>query len=214
MSIKHMPSGLFPHFDSALERRPFFVQAGESVRFGCRLDSSDADSVQLEITDSNGKRVIPGQYHSTNDREQRYFHFIHQTAENDNTFTYRFVTSDHETSKEYECPVLREVTLYPEIATSDDVTYLTFRTDTQEYRIEISSVPCIRINLTCNLTVKIENKQDKPELSDDINSDIYITTTAGTVAFRIKSALTLMLDEKGNPHNIRMHTILGKKRSL
>ena len=205
MSIKHMPSGLFPHFDSALERRPFFVQAGESVRFGCRLDSSDADSVQLEITDSNGKRVIPGQYHSTNDRGQRYFHFIHQTAENDNTFTYRFVTSDHETSKEYECPVLREVTLYPEIATSDDVTYLTFRTDTQEYRIEISSVPCIRINLTCNLTVKIENKQDKPELSDDINSDIYITTTAGTVAFRIKSALTLMLDEKGNPHNIRMH---------
>ena len=48
MSIKHMPSGLFPHFDSALERRPFFVRAGDRVKFGCRLDGSEAASVGLE----------------------------------------------------------------------------------------------------------------------------------------------------------------------
>lgn len=59
MAIKHMPSGLFPHFDSALERRPFFVKAGDTVRFGCRLDGSKAASVRLEITDDHGTRSLP-----------------------------------------------------------------------------------------------------------------------------------------------------------
>ena len=58
MSIKHMPSGLFPHFDSALERRPFFVRAGDRVKFGCRLDGSEAASVGLEITDDTGTVTV------------------------------------------------------------------------------------------------------------------------------------------------------------
>ena len=161
MSVKHMPSGLFPHFDSALERRPFFVRAGDVVTFGCQLDGSKADSVRLEITDHTGTRTVPGVYHSVNDRGQQYFQFSYQTKESDKSFTYRFVTSGGEASKVYECPVLRELTLQPVIAKQANVTNLIFRTDTQEYRIEIFSTPCIRIILANNLNVKIEEKFDK-----------------------------------------------------
>ena len=140
-----MPSGLFPHFDSALERRPFFVRAGDRVKFGCRLDGSEAASVGLEITDDTGTVTVPGVYCSRNDRGQRYFSFTYDVKEDGRTFTYRFVTSDHEASKRFTCPVLRELTLYPEIAARENGTNLIFRTDTQAYQIEISGTPCIRI---------------------------------------------------------------------
>ena len=76
MTIKHMPSGLFPHFDSALERRPFYVRGGDTVKFGCRLDGSKAESVKMVITDDAGTREIEGVFHSVNDRGQRYFQFF------------------------------------------------------------------------------------------------------------------------------------------
>ena len=151
MTIKHMPSGLFPHFDSALERRPFYVREGDTVKFGCRLDGSKAESVKMVITDDAGPREIEGVFHSVYDRGQRYFQFTHHTKENDNSFNYRFVTSDDEVSNVFECPVLRELTLMPEVVRNGDVTTMIYRTDTQEYRIEISRVPCIRINLAHNL---------------------------------------------------------------
>lgn len=202
MTIKHMPSGLFPHFDSALERRPFFVRAGEKVSFGCRLDGSRAVSVQMEITDDAGTRVIPGEYHSVNDRGQRYFRFTHQTKENDKTFTYRFVTSDQEVSKVYECPVLREMTLYPEVVEQANVTNMIFRTDTQEYRIEISSALCIRIILTSHLTVKINERFEEFK---QIRPTRTVKGPGGREALRIGPALKLMVDENGSVHNIRLH---------
>lgn len=205
MAIKHMPSGLFPHFDSALERRPYFVKAGEQIRFGCRLDGSDAGSVHMEIADEGGIRIIPGEPHSVNDRGQRYFHFTHQTEENDNTFTYRFVTSDQEVSKDFECPVLHEITLHPEISTSENVTYMTFRTDTQEYRIQISRDPCIRIILTSYLTVKINKKDGKSEYYKREAEPFLLTDADKKIIVQIIPSLTMMVDEKGRSHNIRLH---------
>ena len=204
MAIKHMPSGLFPHFDSGLERRPFFVKAGEQVELGCRLDGSSEATVQMQIIDSNGIHSIPGEYQSVNDRGQRYFRFTHQTREDDNTFTYRFVTSNQEVSQDYECPILHEVTLYPEISTSEDVTYLTFKTDTQEYRIEISRDPCIRLILTCHLTVKIDQKEDKTGFNL-LKDPVSVFDKDGSIIFTIDPALTMMIDEMGQPHNIRMN---------
>ena len=202
MIVKHMPSGLFPHFDSALERRPFFVKAGDTVKFGCRLDGSDAASVQMEIVDDTGTRVVPGEYHSVNDRGQRYFQFTHTTKENDKTFAYWFVTSDNEISKKYECPVLKELTLYPEVTKQGDVTNMVFRTDTREYKIEIFSVPCIRIILTDNLTVKINNRAETREL---LKQDCVVHDSEGNELIKINPALRVMVDENGNAHNIRFH---------
>ena len=201
MSIKHMPSGLFPHFDSALERRPFFVKAGDAVKFGCRLDGSKADSVRLEITDHKGTRTVPGVYHSVNDRGQRYFQFSYQTEESDKSFTYRFVTSGGEASKVYECPVLRELTLHPVIAKQANVTNLIFRTDTQEYSIEISGTPCIRIILTSNLNVKIDDTLDKFK---QINSKYTVLGSNCRPVLRLNTELKVMVDEMGGVHNIRL----------
>lgn len=202
MPIKHMPSGLFPHFDSALERRPFFAKAGDTVRFGCRLDGCEAACVRLEITDDHGTRLLPGTYHSTNDRGQRYFSFTHYIEQGEKTFTYRFVTSDNEVSRTYECPVLRELTLYPELIKQGDVTNLIFRTDTQAYRIEISSAPCIRIIFSSNLTDKIHKKFDNLE---QLKSIYEFKKQGGTPIFRLAPALKMMVDEKGNAYNLRLH---------
>lgn len=205
MTIKHMPSGLFPHFDSALERRPFFVRGGDAVVFGCRLEGSNAASVQMEITDDTGTYFLPGQYHSVNDRGQRYFSFTHQTKENDKSFTYRFVTSNNEVSKVYDCPVLRELTLRPVIEQQENVTSLVFRTDTQEYRIEIFREPCIRLIFKRNLTVKITNKLDINEQKTEFVDEAYVLANDGRDVIRIGPQLKLMVDENGAVHNMRVH---------
>lgn len=205
MSIKHMPSGLFPHFDSALERRPFFVKAGDVVGFGCRLDESEAASVWLEITDHTGMRTIPGIYHSVNDRGQRYFQFSYQTKESDKSFTYRFVTSDNEASRVYECPVLRELTLHPTIEKQGNVTNMIFRTDTQEYRIEIFREPCIRLIFSNNLTVKIPSSQDIIKQLYEKQENGWVVSENGRDVFRIGPILELMVDENGRVYNMRIH---------
>lgn len=202
MTIKHMPSGLFPHFDSALERRPFFVKAGDAVEFGCRLDGSEATSVQLEIVTDTGTCIVPGEYQSVNDRGQRYFKFTYQTKEDDKTFNYRFVTSCNESSKVYECPVLQELILYPEVQKHGDVTDMFFRTDTQEYRIEISGAPRIRLIFNVNLTVKIDsNSYNSKQFYDKVK----INGADGRTVVQVGPALKVMIDEKGNVYNIRFH---------
>lgn len=123
--IKHIPSGLFPHFDSGIERRPYFVKAGDTVTIGCRLDSSETAEVYMEISGQAGKQKLRGVHHSTNDRGQRYVRFVHQ-IENETEFRYRFVTSDGESSQLYECPVLQEITLLPRIRHDDNRTTLTY----------------------------------------------------------------------------------------
>lgn len=198
MTIKHMPSGLFPHFDSALERRPFYVRGGDTVQFGCRLDGSKAESVKMIITDDAGTREIDGVFHSVNDRGQRYFQFTHNTKEKDNSFTYRFVTSDDEASKVFECPVLQELTLLPEVVRNGDVTNMIYRTDTQEYRIEISSVPCIRIILAHYSTGSVNKNEVETEQS------CVEIREGGKTALRICPTLKVMVDQQGAVYNAQM----------
>lgn len=110
MSIKHLPCGLFPHFDSGLERRPFLACAGETVLFGCRLDDSAADGVALVL--DSGER-IEGRLQSRNDRGQRYFSFSLPTARDMARISYRFLASDGEESRTYSFELLETVALRP-----------------------------------------------------------------------------------------------------
>lgn len=199
--IKHIPSGLFPHFDSGIERRPYFVKTGDRVTIGCRLDDSGAADVYMEVSGPGGKQEIKGVHHSTNDRGQRYFRFVYQAGEDDTIFSYRFAASDGESSQLYECPVLQEIKLFPRIKYSDNKTSLTYRTDTQEYEIDILRDPCIRVIFRSNLNVKIIG--DKGSYSE-IYRNCCVFTQDGKDVFRIGPALTLMVDEMGGVHNLRL----------
>ena len=204
MTIKHMPSGLFPHFDSALERRPFFVQEGDCVTIGCRLDDSHATSMHMVVLDKRGKQIIPGTPHSVNDRGQRYFHFSYQTKCGDTSFNYYFITSDQERSKEYYCPVLRELTLIPQVKEEENLTYLVYGTDTQEYRIQIFKEPCIRVIFTQCITVKIDRKFDKYKLINDYAQEAYEIEADNRVVLKLKPQLKIMVDHMGRAHNLRV----------
>lgn len=208
MVIKHMPSGLFPHFDSELERRPYFVKAGSQVEFGCRLDGSAADSVHMELTDGAHTVRVPGTYHSANDRGQRYFRFTYQTREDERSLQYRFITSRGESSPYYECPILRELAFSPADARSGDERNIIFRTDTQAYKIELSSAPCIRVILEDNLTVKIDGNENK---SEQIAKELAINAEDGTPLLRVLPELRVMVDEHGAAKNLRLRLELRGK---
>ncbi len=201
MTIKHMPSGLFPHFDSGLERRPYFVAAGDLVEFGCRLEESQAAEVHMEIMDALGVREIQGVHCSTNDRGQRYYRFQWQTKETDQTITYRFVTSLNEVSQIFTCPVLREMTLLPRLRQCGDTTNLIYNTDTWEYRLEIQAASCIRIILSNHLTVKIKKNFEN---FDCIDEDLQVIRRGGRDVLRIMPQLKVMIDETGRIHNLRL----------
>ena len=201
MVIKHMPSGLFPHFDSGLERRPYFVKAGERVEFGCRLDGSAADSVHMELTDGAGTVRVPGTYHSANDRGQRYFRFVYRTPADGKILRYRFVTSRGETSRDYLCPLLRELTFSPTDAQIEKERQIIFQTDTQAYKIELSSTPCIRVILENNLTVKIHNNTEK---SKQIDKELRVNGKDGTPLLRVLPELRVMVDAQGAAKNLRL----------
>lgn len=201
MIIKHMPSGLFPHFDSGLERRPFFVRAGDEVTIGCRLDNSEPAEVYMEVSDPNGVRTLRGIHHSTNARGQRYFRFHYTVEPNSTAFSYRFVTSDGIASQTYQCPVLQEITLLPRIEQGKTSAILIYESDTQEYRIEISRDPCIRIIFSTYLNVKIEQKCGEVARTTQKS---YTEAQNGRDIFRIVPTLTLMTDPSGGVHNLRL----------
>lgn len=201
MKIKHMPSGLFPHFDSGMERRPYFVRAGDRVVIGCRLDDGGADEIYMEVSGGSGVRLVKGTCHSSNDRGQRYFRFDYQVEQGSTAFSYRFVGSDGGSSQRYECPVLREITLFPQIEYSGNSKRLVYRSDTQEYRIEILSGPCIRIIFSTNLTVKTNINSDKWEENSEI---LGMGQHGGTDVLRVGPALTLMVDREGGVHHLRL----------
>lgn len=201
MKIKHMPSGLFPHFDSGMERRPYYVREGDEVVIGCRIDDSMAAEVYMEVSDRAGTRMLKGMCHSINDRGQRYFRFHYHTEPGDTTFSYRFVTSDHESSQIYECPILQEITLFPQIKHSDDGESLIYLTDTQEFRIDILHNPCIRIIFCKNSSVKIDKIGRKSSM---LLEKSHAVVKEGQDVFRIGPALTLMIDASGGVHNFRL----------
>lgn len=203
MTIKHMPSGLFPHFDSGLERTPFFVREGDAINFGCRLDDSSATAVHMEVTDQAGTHIISGKQVSQNDRNQRYFRFDFEPLPGTKTLTYRFVASNEKVSQWYSCPILKEVTLDPTSETHLDGINWLYKTDTAEYEIKILAAHSIRVIFTQRTNVKtIKIKDNINFFEKDPESRGQMVDIEGM--FRISPSLTLMLDENGGVHNLRL----------
>lgn len=207
MEIKHMPSGLFPHFDSGLERRPFFVTEGDSIIiFGCRLDGSQADGVNMEVKYSSGSKTVCGVQDSVNDRGQRYFRFQMEVPSHEKGFSYQFVTSDKEASQTYYCPIIKEWTLVPDIEKTNGGFILTYQTDTQKYRMIVQISSCIRIILTDNLTVKIDDNCENYEQIDAIlDGDNRLVVLRGDQpVMRLSPVLQLAADANGTVQHITL----------
>lgn len=202
MTMKHMPSGLFPHFDSAMERRPYFVRRGEQVTFGCRLEENRDTEVYMEITTSGGTRTIPGTPHSINDRGQRYFQFTIEAPAED--FSYRFLTTDGESSKIFSCPILTEQTLLPRCMEPRQGGFrLTYTTDVRDYSLDIQTGTRARIILSNNLTDKIDKNNRN---SEDFECSKQIPLPIGKDGryARLYPALTLLTARDGSVHTVRL----------
>ena len=96
MHIKHLPSGLFPHFDSGFERRPLYPMAGKTITIGCRLDEkgSQVNTVLHWKYDGNAMPDILPSGTRKNDNNQWYYTFIINLPEKLSTIEYWFTADD------------------------------------------------------------------------------------------------------------------------
>lgn len=201
--IKHNPSGLFPHFDSGIERRPYFVKEGDRVELGCRLDDSNAESVSMEVTWEGGKALIPGEYHSTNAVGQRYFRFSFMPRPGTSEFRYRFITSSGEKSKAVYCKVLTELRLLPIGVEDGEEKQLLYKTDTMDLRLKIQTHPCIRIILHSNSNGLVNKKWEIDNYSEIKPLEIF-DAMGGKALVHLWPELTVMADAQGGVHNFTM----------
>ena len=69
MKYKHIPGGLFPHFDCGFERRPLWAEPGAELSIGCRLDSG-AERLALNVLYAGETHILDGEMVNTNDLGQ------------------------------------------------------------------------------------------------------------------------------------------------
>lgn len=199
--IKHNPSGLFPHFDSGIERRPYFVKTGDKVEIGCRIDdASEAEAVSMDVSWAGGETTIPGEYHSTNGAGQRYFRFSYSPEPDVVEFRYRFITSSGEQSRTYCCKVLTELFLTPIEVEDGKEKQLLYKTDTMDLRLKIQTHPCIRILLFDNSSGLVGKRRTDKNFSKA--KALEFTDEEGHAIFRLWPELRLMVDTEGTVHNL------------
>ena len=98
MKYKHIPGGLFPHFDCGFERRPLWAEPGAELSIGCRLDSG-AERLALNVLYAGEAHILDGELVNTNDLGQKYFSFTMTAPLTGESFDYRFVSETGELSK-------------------------------------------------------------------------------------------------------------------
>ena len=163
MRYKHIPGGLFPHFDCGFERRPYFAEPGGWLNVGCRVDEG-AERVALELFSEEGWRLVAGELADTNELGQKYFKFSFTAPETGGEFRYRFVSEKGERSECYVCPLSRKLRLRPRHSRSGAGAWeAVYGTDTLEIGLKIELFPCIRLIFTNNLNVKIDETRTAPQ---------------------------------------------------
>ena len=203
MGIKHMPSGLFPHFDSGLERRPYFVRWGETVEIGCRLDGkSQTAEVSMELRGNAGIRIEKGILSSSNDRNQKYFKFRPNIEGYKGTVSYKFISSDGETSKTYYFSILQDTTLtVSSIIYKDEYTGIIYLSDDIACQMRVYNENPVRVTFISYLTDKVS--MDKFLYHEPPLEDGYIRVFGrGSRALYMAKNLRLLQDEKHNAYEI------------
>ncbi len=218
MTVKHMPGGLFPHFDSGLERRPVYPVAGERVCIGCRLDDDLPDAkVSLEWK-ADGKEMpgIPGICTGHNDKGQRYFTFSIDTPPYCSEIRYFFrVENDSEvyTGSSYVFQTLKVIESgNPFLVTENDKGVRAFyKTDKGNYVLNIRIEDSIRIFFESNLTVKTDNDGKFSEKCYIMPNDFTVRINSpfclaieknGAQVFSYIPGFKLWVDKNGNTYQI------------
>lgn len=163
MKYKHIPGGLFPHFDCGFERRPFWAEPGGNVALGCRLDEG-AERLALEVLCAGETHMFEGELLNTNDLGQKYFSFSFEIPHSWRSFDYRFVAETGEKSKTYTCPLTQRHRLgLMRSLSSENGIWMVYGTDTLEVGLKIELFPCVRLIFLDYLNVKIDNNSSNPE---------------------------------------------------
>ncbi len=195
MKIKHMPSGLFPHFDSGLERRPVHPVAGGRVRIGCRLDDGLPETEVSLIWRVNGMEMpeVPGERTGENDRGQRYYSFSIETLPECSEITYSFLMengskADHSPYFKFETLRVLELGEPDSLAETKDGIYALYKKEEREYTVRLQVKDSVRIFLDNHLT-------DKVDANNGFEERTY--TLKGGYLVRLKAPLHLIVEKDG-----------------
>ncbi|MDF2474309.1 MAG: hypothetical protein K0R21_2091, partial [Anaerocolumna sp.] len=172
MQIKHLPSGLFPHFDSGFERRPLYPKCGESVIIGCRLNGP-TKKINILLHWKSGSELMPVmecQDARCNDIEQWYYTFTIQLPDSLSTIEYWFTATDESesvVSQVYQFETLQEIVLSEPSKTlcQDNKVYAIYHTEKASYELKVEVNQNISIFFTSYLTVKVVDFQEFDEIS-------------------------------------------------
>lgn len=161
MKIVHMPSGLFPHFDSGFERRPLHPQCTDAVDIGCRLQgvSEHVEVVLQWKVDGKAMPDIHSLNRRSNDNDQWYYSFHLPALMRMAAVEYSFIAREDGqvfVSRPYQFEVLRELELDEPIGTAaiDNCIYAVYEAEQKQYELKIEISDNISIFFSSHLTGK------------------------------------------------------------
>ncbi len=200
MKYKHIPGGLFPHFDCGFERRPLWAEPGAELSIGCRLDAG-AERLALNVLYAGEAHILDGELVNTNDLGQKYFSFTMTAPLTGESFDYRFVSETGELSKTYSCPLTRRRRLsFAGSCRCENGIWAAYGTDTLEVGLKIELFPCIRLIFTTNFNVKVNNKS---EIYEQFNSNCELAGENGQLRLRKDGRTLLEVDGRNRGPSVR-----------
>lgn len=213
MAIKHQPYGLFPHFDSGMERRPYFVTSGSEAVLGCRFDRS-VESALLSVSSGEKQCSIEGVLQQTDDCGHQYYRFVLPTEGLSEKVSYSF-SGGGEESRSYSFELLHpQQACYAGAVFADGAAELLYSCRDGYFSVVLSpSQQGVRCVFTRRLSVKTPIAPDRME--DPINDGYLLKTEpngaylqyCGHTIARFPASLQLLLDGAGSARTL--HFSLG-----
>ncbi|HWQ06406.1 MAG TPA: hypothetical protein VN453_04245, partial [Feifaniaceae bacterium] len=209
MAIKHEPYGLFPHFDSGMERRPFFVAAGSEAVLGCRFDHA-VESSLLSVSCGEEKIAVKGTLQNTDDRGHQYYRFVLPTEGLCGNVAYSF-SGGGEESRNYSFDLLRrQEARFLGAECKTDAAELLYQCEQGIFAITFSpSKHGVRCSFTRRLSVKTQPFPERMEvpigegfLLHTERKGAFLSYYGQTIAC-FPASLHLLLDDAGSARTLR-----------
>lgn len=218
MQIKHLPSGLFPHFDSGYERRPLYPKCGETVIIGCRLNGSSKriNTILHWKKDGELMPVMECQDVRSSDNGQWYYTFEVQLPDSLSTIEYWFTATDESesvVSQVYQFETLQEIVLSEPSKTlsQDDKVYAIYHTEKASYELKVEVKQNISIFFTSHLTVKVVDSKEFHETSYLLDNGYKVCVQSpfllrienrGQILAEYQPVFRLLVDQHGQAYQI------------
>lgn len=223
MYIKHLPSGLFPHFDSGFERRPLYPKAGEVVKIGCRLDGAAKHMPVILRWKVNGNPMPDVVHIDTRAHENSLYYYTFEIPLPDDpaTIEYSFAVFEEDGTKEcsntesvtYVFESLHEIQLSEpsEMGFHDKTLYALYSYGQKQYQLKIEINSNISIIFSHYLNGKVVDFKGFDECVFNIRDNYTIRVNnplllriekEGTLLAEYKPIIKLSLDRHGRTYQI------------